>query len=156
MVEPAGAMGRVLRGLADDQVARLGEICDGFRNRAAMEGLASCWSRCGSWACGRRRWTRYTDLRTCLGICRFRIWRGRWRGGLWRRYWTGWAAGFGGVGDGGGMVIVGLMKVRLWTRDEVIVAMGLYFTMPFGKMHKGYPRSIVVAGSLGRTPSSLR
>jgi hypothetical protein len=34
-----GAMGRVLRGLADDQIARLGEICGGFRNRGAMEGL---------------------------------------------------------------------------------------------------------------------
>jgi putative restriction endonuclease len=47
------------------------------------------------------------------------------------------------------------MKVRLWTRDEVIGAMGLYFTMPFGKMHKGNPRIIEVAGLLGRTPSSL-
>lgn len=42
-----------------------------------------------------------------------------------------------------------------WTRDEVIVACGLYFTLPFGQMHSRNPRIVGVAGRLGRTPSSL-
>src|SRR6266700_2143968 len=42
-----------------------------------------------------------------------------------------------------------------WSRDEVIVACGLYFTLPFGRMHARNPRIAEVAGLLGRTPSSL-
>ena len=45
-------------------------------------------------------------------------------------------------------------KVR-WSRDEIIVACGVYFTLPFGKMHARNPRIVRVAGFLGRTPSSL-
>lgn len=42
-----------------------------------------------------------------------------------------------------------------WSRDEVIVACGLYFTVPFGQMHARNPRIVEVAGLLGRTASSL-
>jgi putative restriction endonuclease len=42
-----------------------------------------------------------------------------------------------------------------WSRDEIIVACGLYFTLPFGQMHARNPRIVEVARLLGRTPSSL-
>ena len=42
-----------------------------------------------------------------------------------------------------------------WSHDELAVACGLYFTLPFGQMHARNPRIVEVAGLLGRTPSSL-
>jgi predicted restriction endonuclease len=42
-----------------------------------------------------------------------------------------------------------------WTQDELIVACGLYFTLPFGQMHARNPKIVEIAGLLGRTPSSL-
>jgi len=42
-----------------------------------------------------------------------------------------------------------------WSHDELVVACGLYFTLPFGQMHARNPRIVEVAGLLGRTPSSL-
>lgn len=42
-----------------------------------------------------------------------------------------------------------------WSRDQIIVACGLYFTLPFGQMHARNPRIIEVAALLGRTASSL-
>lgn len=42
-----------------------------------------------------------------------------------------------------------------WTRDEHIVAFNLYCRTPFGRMHKGNPDIIELAGLLGRTPSSV-
>jgi putative restriction endonuclease len=42
-----------------------------------------------------------------------------------------------------------------WSHDELVVACGLYFTLPFGQMHSRNPRIIEVANLLGRTPSSL-
>jgi putative restriction endonuclease len=42
-----------------------------------------------------------------------------------------------------------------WSHDELVVACGLYFTLPFGQMHARNRRIIEVAGLLGRTPSSL-
>ena len=42
-----------------------------------------------------------------------------------------------------------------WSRDDVIVACGLYFTLPFGQMHARNPRIVEVAALLGRTASSL-
>jgi putative restriction endonuclease len=42
-----------------------------------------------------------------------------------------------------------------WSHDELVVACGLYFTLPFGQMHSRNPKIIEVAGLLGRTPSSL-
>ena len=43
----------------------------------------------------------------------------------------------------------------LWSRDELIVVCGLYFTLPFGQMHARNPRIIDIARRLGRTPSSI-
>jgi putative restriction endonuclease len=42
-----------------------------------------------------------------------------------------------------------------WSHDELIIACGLYFTLPFGQMHSRNPKIIQAAGLLGRTPSSL-
>lgn len=42
-----------------------------------------------------------------------------------------------------------------WTREQRLIALNLYFKLPFGKLHKGNPLIIEVAGKLGRTPSSL-
>lgn len=42
-----------------------------------------------------------------------------------------------------------------WSRDELIVVCGLYFTLPFGQMHARNPRIIDIAQRLGRTPSSI-
>lgn len=46
-------------------------------------------------------------------------------------------------------------KGNPWTRDQLIVVMALYFSLPFGKMHKGNPRIVALAQQLGRTPSSV-
>ena len=42
-----------------------------------------------------------------------------------------------------------------WSHDELVIACGLYFTLPFGQMHSRNSKIIEVAGLLGRTPSSL-
>jgi putative restriction endonuclease len=42
-----------------------------------------------------------------------------------------------------------------WSFDELVIACGLYFTLPFGQMHSRNPKIIGVAALLGRTPSSL-
>ena len=42
-----------------------------------------------------------------------------------------------------------------WAHDELVIACGLYFTLPFGQMHARNSRIISVARLLGRTPSSL-
>lgn len=42
-----------------------------------------------------------------------------------------------------------------WSRDEIIVACGIYFTLPFGQMHARNPRIVEVARLLGRTASSV-
>ena len=42
-----------------------------------------------------------------------------------------------------------------WSHDELVVACGLYFTLPFGQIHSRNPRIIRAAGLLGRTPSSV-
>lgn len=44
---------------------------------------------------------------------------------------------------------------RLWSRDELIIAMNLYCKLPFGQFHKRNPIIIEIAQKLGRTPSSL-
>ena len=44
---------------------------------------------------------------------------------------------------------------RRWTRQELLVAFGLYCRMPFGKLHKQNPEIIKIAGLIGRTPSAL-
>jgi hypothetical protein len=42
-----------------------------------------------------------------------------------------------------------------WSHDELVIACGLYFTLPFGQMHSRNPKIIEIAELLGRTPSSL-
>ncbi len=44
---------------------------------------------------------------------------------------------------------------RLWTRDELILALNLYLKLPFGKLHSGTPEIIHLAKILGRTPGSI-
>ncbi len=47
-------------------------------------------------------------------------------------------------------------KIRVqWTHDQLVIACGLYFTIPFGQMHSRNPKIIHLAGLLGRTPPSL-
>jgi putative restriction endonuclease len=42
-----------------------------------------------------------------------------------------------------------------WSHDQLVVACGLYFTLPFGQMHARNPQIVEIARLLGRTPSSL-
>lgn len=42
-----------------------------------------------------------------------------------------------------------------WSHDQLVIACGLYFTLPFGQMHSRNPKIIEVAKLLRRTPSSL-
>jgi len=42
-----------------------------------------------------------------------------------------------------------------WTRDELILAFGLYSEIPFGKIHMGNPKVLELARLLGRTPGSV-
>ena len=44
---------------------------------------------------------------------------------------------------------------KLWTRDELILAINLYCKLPFGKMHRRNPAIIEFANLIGRTPSSI-
>ncbi|NNV55242.1 HNH endonuclease [Limnovirga soli] len=44
---------------------------------------------------------------------------------------------------------------KLWTKEELILAVNLYCKLPFGKMHKGNKEIIQFAGLIGRTPSSI-
>ena len=42
-----------------------------------------------------------------------------------------------------------------WTREHFLIALNLYGKLPFGKLHKGNPLIIEVAGKMGRSASSL-
>lgn len=44
---------------------------------------------------------------------------------------------------------------RRWTRDELLIALGLYLRLPFGQLHQHHPEIIASAELLGRTPSAL-
>lgn len=44
---------------------------------------------------------------------------------------------------------------RLWTREELILALNLYLKLPFGKLHSTTPEIIQLASILERTPSSI-
>ena len=44
---------------------------------------------------------------------------------------------------------------KLWTRDELVLAINLYCKLPFGKMHKATAEIIKFAELIGRTPSSI-
>lgn len=44
---------------------------------------------------------------------------------------------------------------RLWTREELILAINLYCKLPFGKLHRTNPQVIHLGELIGRTPSSV-
>ncbi len=44
---------------------------------------------------------------------------------------------------------------KLWTREELIIAINLYFKIPFGKLHSRNPQIIKLAELLNRTPGSI-
>ncbi|KOH44106.1 HNH endonuclease [Sunxiuqinia dokdonensis] len=44
---------------------------------------------------------------------------------------------------------------RLWTREELILALNLYLRLPFGKLHHRTPEIIHLAELVGRTPSAM-
>src|SRR6185312_4090611 len=44
---------------------------------------------------------------------------------------------------------------KLWTRDELILALNLYLKLPFGKLHSRTPEIIHLANLLERTPGSI-
>ncbi len=44
---------------------------------------------------------------------------------------------------------------KLWTREELIIAINLYWKLEFGKIHQRNPEVIKLAKLLGRTPSSI-
>lgn len=47
------------------------------------------------------------------------------------------------------------MERRLWTREETLVALNLFFQTPFGRLHGRNPEIIETAAQLGRTPDAL-
>lgn len=47
------------------------------------------------------------------------------------------------------------MERRLWTREELILALNLYLKLPFGKLHHGTPEIIHLAQIIDRTPNSV-
>ncbi|HMO40956.1 MAG TPA: HNH endonuclease [Saprospiraceae bacterium] len=44
---------------------------------------------------------------------------------------------------------------KLWTREELILAVNLYCKLPFGRLHRLNPEVIHLAELIGRTPSSV-
>jgi len=44
---------------------------------------------------------------------------------------------------------------KLWTREELILAINLYCKLPFGKIHRSNPEVIHLANVIGRTPNSI-
>lgn len=44
---------------------------------------------------------------------------------------------------------------KLWTRNELILALNLYLKLPFGKLHSGTPEIIHLANLIGRTSGSV-
>lgn len=44
---------------------------------------------------------------------------------------------------------------KLWSREELILAINLYCKIPFGKIHRNNPKVIELANLIGRTPNSV-
>lgn len=44
---------------------------------------------------------------------------------------------------------------KLWTREELILAINLYCKLPFGKLHNRNPEIVQLAKLIGRTPGSV-
>lgn len=47
------------------------------------------------------------------------------------------------------------MERKLWTREELVLALNLYLKLPFGKVHHRNPDIIRLAHLMGRTPNSV-
>lgn len=47
------------------------------------------------------------------------------------------------------------MARRLWTKEEMILALDLYHRIPFGQINKGNPDIVKMAELINRTPSSV-
>jgi putative restriction endonuclease len=47
------------------------------------------------------------------------------------------------------------MEKRFWSREELLLALNLYFKLPFGKMHSRTLEVIYLAKLMNRTPSSI-
>lgn len=47
------------------------------------------------------------------------------------------------------------MAIRLWTREELVLALNLYLKLPFGKLHSRTPEIIQLAKLIDRTPGSV-
>lgn len=47
------------------------------------------------------------------------------------------------------------MKRNEWTKDEMILALDLYYKLPFGKLSKNTSEVKELATLIGRTPSSV-
>jgi len=47
------------------------------------------------------------------------------------------------------------MVNRIWTRDELILALNLYLKLPFGKLHSRTPEIVHLASITNRTPGSI-
>lgn len=48
-----------------------------------------------------------------------------------------------------------MATIRLWTREELILAFNLYLKIAFGKTHSHNPKIIELASLVNRTPSSI-
>jgi putative restriction endonuclease len=44
---------------------------------------------------------------------------------------------------------------RLWSKEELILAVNLYCLLPFGKLHKNNPEIVKLSNAINRTPSSV-
>ena len=44
---------------------------------------------------------------------------------------------------------------RVWTRDDLLLALNLYGRLPFGRMHRSAPEVIALSSLIGRTPSAV-
>ena len=44
---------------------------------------------------------------------------------------------------------------RLWTKDELILALNLYLKLPFGKLHSRTPEIIHLANLTGRNANAM-
>lgn len=47
------------------------------------------------------------------------------------------------------------MAIKLWTDEEMILALDLYFKLPFGRLNKSTPEVIQLANLIGRTNNSV-
>jgi hypothetical protein len=48
-----------------------------------------------------------------------------------------------------------MAKGKLWTREELLLILNLYYKIPFGQFDQHNPKVMNLAGLIGRTPSSV-